>query len=79
MTAEEIRIRSLVSIRTGEDLTYNIPKRFAFYGLYPEAIRIVPDSYPIEFIDELETEEFKQKIEAWPDVKAAVKRYERKK
>jgi hypothetical protein len=76
MTPEEIRIRSLVSIRTHEDLTYNIPRKFAFAGLYPE--RLMLDSNG-KIIDEFKTDEFKQKIEAWPDVKAAVERYEKRK
>ena len=76
MSPEEIRIRSLVSIRTHEDLTVNVPRHLAYAGLYPEMIRVDENN---NFIDEFQTEEFKQKIEAWPDVKAAVERYERRK
>ncbi len=63
MTPEEIRIRSMVSMRTGEmHLCDKIPKMLQVYGLYPEIIGV----------DECKTQEFRDKIKQWPDVKAAV-------
>lgn len=39
MDAEEIRLRSLLSIRTGDNkYIKNIPRELEVYGLYPEII-----------------------------------------
>lgn len=65
MTAEEIRLRALVSLRTGEDLTHSIPPHLQSAGLYPEKIGE----------NEFRKPEFRKKLRAFPDLWDAAVRH----
>lgn len=66
MSPDEIRIRALVANVTNEThLLRNIPKGQEFHGLYPERIGA----------DEFHTQEFRDKMKAWPDVFDTVLRH----
>lgn len=64
MDYEEVRIRSLVHLRTkNKSVISNIPPSMAFAGLYPETIGLG---------DELYSFDFHKKVEQLPDVKRAL-------
>jgi len=66
MSPEEIRIRSLIANITGESTVLEqIPVGMEFHGLYPERVGV----------DKLHTQEFRDKIKAWPDVFDIVQRH----
>jgi len=74
--SEEIRIRALVAGRTGNgELTKNIDPMFAFAGLYPSKMRAMDANGNYIGQEEFLTEEFRNKIEQWPDVKEAVEKH----
>jgi len=74
--AEEIRIRALIAGRTGNsDLIKTINPMFAFAGLYPERMRQMDSNGNYIGKEEILTEEFRNKIEKWPDVKEAVEKH----
>jgi hypothetical protein len=69
ISVEEARIRSLVSLRTHEDLTAGIPSQMNFAMLYPTMMMLDKAG---NIIDEMTTYEFCIKVEQWPDVKSAL-------
>lgn len=71
--SEEIRIRALVSNRTGnKEIIKNINPMLSFAGLYPETMRKMDKNGNYIGTEEFQSDEFFQKIKKWPDVYAAV-------
>jgi hypothetical protein len=69
MTGEEVRLRSLLTLRTG-DVRYvmDIPKELSFCGLYPERMRSfkIKEDGKVEYgpdPDEQELKKLKEKLD----------------